>query len=185
MKRVFQVCAVLGLALVAGSCGGNSTLNETEAAVYLSVEITAYDPDIALSIYLPAFQDVTITEMSISSHPKNPAAPISAAQDVTLTRWVVKPYRTDGGSTASPEWSYDLDVFVPAGGEAQLENYRVYPAEYFTVVPLSHLLPENGGVDPETGQTNIRQTMAVEIFGTTAGGKSVSAKFNAAFNFAY
>ena len=185
MKRLFQVCAVLGLAVVVASCGGNSTLNETEAAVYLSAEITLYNPDIGLSTYLPAFQDVSIETMSISSHPKNPSAPISAAQDVTLSRWVVKPYRTDGGSTASPEWSYDLDIFVPAGGEATLDNYRVYPAEFFSQVPLSYLLPENGGVDPETGQTNIRQTMGVEIFGVTAGGKSVSVRFNVAFNFTW
>jgi hypothetical protein len=79
-----------------------------------------------------------------------------------------------------------VSVYVPYNGNAQLENYRVFPAEYFNELPLSHLLPENGGFDPETGQTNIRQSLSVEIFGTTVAGKSVSCEpFTVAFNFFY
>jgi len=181
MKRLVQTCALLGLAVVAASCGGNSTLNETEAAVYLTAEVKEYNPDVSMSVS----GDVTISKLNIHSFSKDPNATLTSAQDVRLTRWVVTAERTDGGTTVSPQWVNDIDVYVPAGGTTNLDNYRVFPAEYFNQAPLSYLLPENGGVDPETGNHNIRQTLHVEIFGTTSGGKSISVKFNAGFNFTY
>jgi len=181
MKRLYM-CGVL-LALVAGTigCGGNSTLNEDKATVYLVVEIKKYNPDISVR----TTADVTVESMNIKSFLKDPSGTLSSAQDVRLTRWVSTPYRTDGGTKAGPQWINDIDVFIPAGDEASLENYRVYPAEYFRQAPLLYLFPENGGVDPETGQANIRETMKVEIFGTTMGGKSISVVTNVAFNFFY
>jgi len=181
MKRVLQLSVLLVMAVGALSCGGNSHLNDTKAVVFLTAEIKEYNPDISIA----SSADVTISSMTITSHSKDPSATLSSAQDVRLTRWQVTPYRTDGGTTASPTWSQDLDVYVAAGGSADLTNYRVFPAEYFTQVPLSYLLPENGGFDPETGNTNIRQSLKVEIFGTTVSGKSVSVEFNVAFNFFY
>jgi hypothetical protein len=87
---------------------------------------------------------------------------------------VITPYRTDGGTVASPQWTYDQAVFVPAGGAATLENYRVYPLHLLSELPLAHLLPENGGFDPETGNTTIRQSFELQIFGETVSGKSIA-----------
>jgi hypothetical protein len=181
MKRAMQLCALTVLAAVALSCGGNSTLNETEAVVFLTAQVKEYNPDVSIA----STSDVTISKLTIDSHPKDPSATLTSTQDVHLTRWQVTPYRTDGGTTASPMWQHDLNVYVAAGGSADLENYRVFPAEYFRQAPLSYLLPENGGFDPETGNTNIRQSLKVEIFGTTVSGKSISVVFEVAFNFFY
>ena len=181
MHRALVYCGLAAVLLGTVSCGGNSTLNETEAAVFLTVDITQYNPEIDVS----TTADVTIDTMSINSHPKDPSGTLSANQDVNLSRWVVTPYRTDGGTTASPQWVHDMSVYVPAGGTANLTNYRVYPAEYLSQPPLNWLLPENGGVDPETGQTHIRQSLKIEIYGTTVSGKSVKAEKIVAFNFTY
>jgi hypothetical protein len=181
MKSFLQLCGVLALALAVGSCGGSSTLDNTEASVFLTVDITEYNPDVDICLQLT---DIGISNMEITSRTKDPAGTTSAQQDVNLTRWVVRPYRTDGGSTASPEWSYDQLVYVPAGGSADLENYRVYPLENLSVVPLAYLLPENGGYDPETGNTNIRQSLELIIYGETVSGKKVSTvPVPIAFNF--
>jgi hypothetical protein len=182
MKRIALVSIVAALAVVAGSCGGNSTLDDTEAVVVLAVEIEEYNPDIDICTF--AGFDVAISEMTILSNPKSQDTVLSTNQDVNLTRWVVTPYRTDGGSTASPEWSHDLTVYVPAGGDTNLENYRVYPAEFFREIPLSYLLPENGNFDPETGNRNIRQSLRLQVFGRTVSGKAVSTQpVPIAFNF--
>jgi hypothetical protein len=122
--------------------------------------------------------------MDIQSESKDPDASLGVQQDVNLKRWVITPYRTDGGTTASPEWTYDQAVFVPAGGSASLENYRVYPLENLSEVPLAYLLPENGGFDPETGNSNIRQSFELQIFGETVSGKAVATvPVSVAFNF--
>jgi hypothetical protein len=171
MKRITPVFVTLALALMVWSCGGNSTLDNTEAAVYLTVDISEYNPDIDICLQQT---DIAISSMEITSQAKNPEASLGAAQDVNLNRWVIKPYRTDGGSTASPEWTYDTAVYVPADGNASLENYRIYPLGYLGEVPLAHLLPENGGFDPETGNSAIRQSFELQIFGRTVSGKSVA-----------
>ena len=181
MKNILQLCFVLALGPLLVSCGGSSTLDNTEASVFLTVEIEGYNPDIDICVQLG---DVFIEDMKIESSTKDPNGTISANQDVNLNRWVISPYRTDGGSTASPEWIYDQAVFVAAGGTASLSNYRVYPLEFLSEIPLSHLLPENGGFDPETGNTNIRESLQLQIFGRTVSGKSVATEpIPIAFNF--
>jgi hypothetical protein len=181
MKRIAPIFVALALALVVWSCGGGSTLDNTEAAVYLTVDLQEYVPDVDICV-LPT--DVSIASMTIASTAKNPSASLGANQDVNLNRWVIRPYRTDGGSTASPEWTYDAAVFVPAGGTAQLADYRIYPKEFLSEIPLAYLLPENGGFDPETGNDNIRQSLELQIYGETVSGKSVSTvPISIAFNF--
>jgi hypothetical protein len=171
MKRIMQLCVVLALGLVVGSCGGSSTLDNTSATIFLTIDIAAYNPDVDICLQQI---DLAIESLVITSNTKDPGGTTSSAQDVNLTRWVIEPYRTDGGSTASPDWSYDQAVFVPAGGSASLENYRIYPLEYLSEVPLANLWPANGGFDPETGNTTIRESMQLTLFGKTVSGKSIA-----------
>jgi hypothetical protein len=181
MDRTLKLCFVLALAAVVGSCSGNSTLGGNEATVFLTIDIQEYNPDV--DICVQTF-DVAVAQLIISSESSDPEGVLTPNQDVNLDRWVVTPYRTDGGATASPQWIIDQGVYVPAGGAANLQNWRVFPAEYFAEVPLSYLLPENGGFDPETGNSNIRQALELQIFGETVSGKSVATeKFPIAFNF--
>ena len=57
-------------------------------------------------------------------------------------------------------------------------------AEYFDVEPLLWLYPEYGGVDPETGRTNVRQSLTLQLFGRTISGKAVATEpIPVAFNF--
>jgi hypothetical protein len=181
MKRILNLSVVLALGLVVGSCGGSSTLDNTEASVFLTMDVTAYNPEIDICLQ---FTDLAIENMTITSTTKDPGGTPSANQDVNLSRWVVTPYRTDGGSAASPEWTYDQHVFVPAGGSADLENYRIYPLEFLREVPIAYLLPENGGFEPATGFTNIRESLQLTIYGKTVSGKNVATTpIPIAFNF--
>ena len=181
MKRITPILGMLALALVGMSCGGNSTLDNTEAAVILTIDIEGYGPDIDICVWST---DIAIEDMGILSQAKDRGSTLGPGQDVNLRLWVVRPYRTDGGTTASPEWIYDQAVYVPAGGTASLENYRIYPHEFLSQLPLSYLLPENGGFDPETGNSNIRQTFELQMFGQTVSGKSVATEpIGIAFNF--
>jgi len=181
MKRIPQLCGLAALALLVASCGGNSTLDDTESAVVLTVEIEEYNPDIDVC---QQGADVTISKMNVQSNSKAPGVELGTNNDVNIYRWVITPNRTDGGSTPSPEWTIDQGVFVAGGGTAELENWRVYPAENFLVPPLSFLYPGNGGIDPETGNTNIRQALWLVMYGRTVSGKAVATEpVPIAFNF--
>ena len=181
MKRITPVFVTLALALTVWSCGGGSSLDDTEAKVFLTIEITNYTPDVDICLQA---SDIAVEQMSVTSATKDPEGATSPNMDVQIDRWVVTPYRTDGGSVSSPQWTYDQTVYVPAGGNAALDNYRIYPLEFLSEIPLAYLLPENGGVDPETGNTNIRQSLELQMFGRTVSGKSVSTiPIPIAFNF--
>ena len=166
--------AVVGLA----ACTGNNTANKTEAEVFLSENITQGPADVDISV--PA--DVTIGNMTINSHAKSPTAVLSQQDDAILTQWVVTPSRSDGGTVASPQWTNYYQVYVPAGGTASVQNYRIFPAEYFLQPPLSQLFT---GPDKETGNCNIRQRLHIAIYGKTVAGKSVSLEFDVNLNFYY
>lgn len=176
---VFALIALGALAL-AGCYGGNESA-ETGAPVFLSQSVEPGPADVALSSGI----DVTIEQLTIESHPKSPSVVLSAQDDVVLTEWVITPVRTDGGTVASPVWHNFYTAYVPHGGITNLQNYRIYPAEYFLQAPLYQLFPQNGGFDKETNQTNIRQRMHIEVFGKTVAGKEVSLVFDVNLNFFY
>ena len=173
---VLFALAVLG----AVSCGSNSS-SKTEAEVFLSQNITQGPADVDISVPV----DVFIANFTINSHPKNAGAILSAQDDVILTEWVFTPSRSDGGTVASPGWTNFYQVYVPAGGNATLQNYRIFPAELFRQSPLVQLFPENGGHDKETANCNIRQRIHIAIYGKTVAGKGIVLEFDVNLNFFY
>ena len=168
--------AVLGIA----GCGNNAS-SKTEAEVFLTQTITQGPADVDISV--PA--DVSIANLTITSHAKATTTILSQQDDAILTDWVVTPSRSDGGTVASPVWRNYYQVYVPAGGTANLQNYRIFPAEYFRQAPLVQLFPENGNVDKETGNHNIRQRLHIAVYGKNVAGKSISLEFDVNLNFYY
>ncbi len=183
MKRLRKsglVCFLSSVAFLGGCAAGNHTADQ-EAPVILTVDVREGVADVNIAVRT----DVAMPNMQISSKPKAPQTPLGPQADVILTEWVITPVRADGGTVASPQWREFRNVTVPAGGTANLQNYRIFPAEYFDRQPLVQLYPQNGGFDRETGNTNIRQRLQIEIFGKTVAGRRVSVRFDWNLNFFY
>ncbi len=179
--KLYRLATITTLALVGlWGCGGNDS-RDTEAPIFLSVEIEQGPADVDVSVPV----DVVIPQMTISSRAKSPSEILSQQQDVQLNEWVVTPIRTDGGAVASPQWRNYYSVYVPANGSTDLQNYRIFPSDYFRELPLSYLFPENGGFDPSTGQRTVRQRLHIEVFGRTIAGQDVSVAFDVNLNFFY
>ena len=176
-----RIALALFLTVAVVGCSGGNHSADTEAPVFLSANITQGPADVDISV--PA--DVAISAMTINSSAKSTAATLSAQQDVMLSEWVITPQRSDGGSVASPQWRNFYEVYVPAGGSATVNNYRIFPAEFFKQKPLAQLFPENGGFDPETGRSNIRQRLRIAVYGKTIAGDSVVLDFDVNLNFFY
>jgi hypothetical protein len=165
-------------ALVVAGCRSNSSAN-TEAEVFLSYAVNPGPADVDVC----GGTDVIVDSLTISSHSKSPSVTLSQQDDVILDQWVVTCTRTDGGTVASPSWQNYYTVYVPAGGSASLQNYRIFPAEYFLQQPLVQLLPGNARFDKETGNPNIRQRVHVEVYGKTVAGKKISIPMDFNLNF--
>jgi hypothetical protein len=178
----FAMLSLLGLALVVvlGCSAGNHS-SDSEAEVYLTVDVRSGPADVDIAIDA----DVTVGSMSINSRPKVDGQQLTGQSDVLLTEWVVTAVRTDGGTAASPQWHNFYNVYIPGGGSAQLQNYRIFPYDFFHQAPLNQLYPENGGMDKETGKPNIRQRLQVEAYGKTVAGKRVVCSFPVNLNFFY
>ena len=178
-RYAFLALAIVALVGLAG-CSGNKSA-DTEAEVYLSQNIPQGVADVDVS----GSADVTIPNMTITSHPKSPTVVLSQQADAILTEWVVTCTRTDGGTVASPQWHNFEQVYVPAGGSTSLQNYRIFPSDFFKQPPLNQLYPENGNLDKETGKHNIRQRLHIAMYGKTVAGKSLSLEFDINLNFYY
>jgi hypothetical protein len=180
--RIVARALLVGLGVVLAGCAAGNHSADDEAPVVLTVEITQVDPNVNIA---QRGVDVVIANMTINSQAKAPGTVLGPQADVILSEWVITPVRSDGGTVASPQWRHFRTVTVPAGGSANLQNQRIFPAEYFGQQPLLQLYPQNGGVDRETGRTNIRQRLQIEIFGKTVSGRRVSVRFDYQFNFFY
>lgn len=178
-RLVLMALCSLIVGVLAGCSGGNHSADD-EANILLSVDIPEGIADVAVN----RNGDVFIPNMTIKSTAKAPG-PLSAQQDAILNEWVVTFTRTDGGTVASPTWRNFYSVYVPAGGSATLQNYRVMPVEYLSQPPLNQLWPQNGGFDKETGKNNIRQRMRVDIYGKTVAGERVTTGFEFTVRFYY
>jgi hypothetical protein len=175
----FSLALALASALLITGCSNHSA--DTEAQVYINTTIREGPADVDISVPI----DVTVPSMSMVSTPKAPGARLSGQQDAILNEWVVTPSRSDGGTVASPVWRNFYTVTIPANGSANLQNYRIFPAEYFNQPPLNQLFPQNGGKDAETAKRNIRQRLRIEVFGKTVAGERLSTVFNVDLNFFY
>lgn len=179
-RRTLAALATVLLAVTIAGCTANHSA-DTEADVFITVEIQQGVADVNMAVAA----DVAIENMTFRSQSKAPGAILSGQQDAILTDWVVTPSRADGGTKASPVWRWYYNVTVPAGGQANLQNYRVFPTDYFRQMPLVQLFPENGGIDVETGKRTIRQRLDVEVFGKTVSGRRLSVQFPITVNFYY
>lgn len=181
MKNASILVKLLSVGLVVGlaSCAGGNHSADDEAPVILTVDV----PEGPADVNIAQSVDVAVARMEIKSQAKAPGTTLGPQADVILTEWVITPVRSDGGTVASPQWREFRNVTVPAGGTANLENYKIFPAEYFRKQPIVQLYPENGGFDRETGRPNIRQRLQIEIFGKTVAGQRISVRFDWNLNF--
>jgi len=148
-------------------------------ALELPVNLVLYNPDINLA----GRQHLHLrTDLGFVG-----ASGMYRDEDVVFDQLIATPERADGGSTASPQSRVDisgLDLLVPATETIVVDDFPVYFLSDLSQPPLSWLRPENGGVDLETGNDFIRQSMWIEFEGTTSSGRPVrSEPLRVHFNF--
>lgn len=99
-----------------------------------------------------------------------------ALLDVRLQSYRVSYIRTDGGRTVPAPFTVAVNQLVPQGGSTvELDNFVAFDQTALRNAPFAALLPQNGGVDPDTGRRNVEMDVRVEIFGETLAGDDVYA----------
>ncbi len=179
-KSSRSLALVVVLAVLAGGCSTN-TQGDDPSPVFLTAGFTL----------LPAIKcvnDGTLLQFdstTLNSRLKGSAtAGSSGFLDTRVETYTIVWTRVDGGKTASPTETFGGNVLVPAGGQSSLQNYPFMSISALQEPPLNQLFPFNGGVDRETGKSEIRQAGTVTWYGHTVSGQpvtSVPAVFNMTF----
>jgi hypothetical protein len=167
------VLAVLAVAAVPG-CSTN-TQGDSASPVFLVGSFTPTTPftlcvnqstGVANGLFLPT--------TTVQSRLKNPAVTSLQFLDVQVEKYTVVWGRIDGGTKTSPTEDFAGGFIVPANGTITLPSYQYMTASGLQRPPLDQLLPFNGGIDKETGNTVIRETGSVTWFGHTLSGQPVT-----------
>src|SRR5215472_13536737 len=170
MKKILIAVVLLVLA-AAPACTNKQ--GETEAPVYITVSLTLQPGFVDVGSPAP----VQIQTISLNSHLKSDAAtdPQGFAT-TTLNTYKVHFRRTDGGTQVPPDQTFGCGVIVTAGGTATLNNFPVLPVSAIQASPFDQLLPFNGGVDRETGKSEIQMAFDLNFFGHTVAGQRVKSE---------
>jgi len=170
MKK-FLIAVVLVAVAAAPACTNKQ--GETEAPVFITVSLQLQPGFVDVGTPAP----VQIQTIILNSHLKNSAAtdPQGFAT-TTINTYIVHFRRTDGGTRVPPDQTFGCGITVAAGGTATLSNFPVLPISAIQAAPFDQLLPFNGGVDRETGKTEIQTAFDITFFGSTASGQRVQSE---------
>lgn len=103
--------------------------------------------------------------------------------DVQLKSYRRSYVRTDGGTVVPPPFISTVSGLVAANAAAGSDTtFFVFDFDAFSRAPFVALLPQNGGIDPETGRRVVQLDVITEIFGETLSGQTVSATTRESFD---
>lgn len=169
MKRSWPCALALCLIAVLGC----SEINETAAPVEL---IATTDQDV-LVIDLLNLPQQNIGTITLRAIVKRTDVTDTRFLDVKLSSYRVAYQRTDGGTLVPESFVRTTSGIIPVGGApTALNDFLLVQGPALTQAPFAALLPQNGGVDPETGQQIVKMDAIVDIFGETLAGDEVSAR---------
>jgi len=181
MKNRFPLAAALlaGVVALAG-CSSNSQ-GDDASNVYLTVSYTLLPESWNVGSGLP----LQIQTTEVRSVLKNPIGGTSSFLDTRLVDYVVEWQRVDGGTKVPEPEVFGGNVLIPAGGTSTLSNYEHLTRTALLRPPLDQLLPYNGGIDRETGRSEIRCKATVTYRGRTISGQPVRGVGTFGMNFIY
>jgi hypothetical protein len=172
MKTKFLTFIALASALALATACTNKQ-GETEAPVYITVDLTDQQ---GLSIIVPA-RTLTIPTVTLESHLKNPGSPDTAGFATTQLNYYTVTYRrADGGTIVPPVQQFAVGQTIDAGGTLAINDFPVLTQTAMAGTPFDQLLPFNGGIDRETGNTEIRMYYDVVFYGSTVSGFRVQSE---------
>lgn len=161
------------LLLLPLAVGCTNRQGESEAPVSISATISGSNNPLIVNIAQVA--PLQVTEIDLTSNFKNPnATDPQHFADVNLTSYVVSYSRVDGGTRVPAPETFGGFLLLPSGGSAQYHNPPIMYAYAIQQSPFDQLLPFNGGIDQETGRSEIDIVASIVFYGETVSGFRVA-----------
>jgi hypothetical protein len=168
MKKKLWVLLAAAAVLAFPACTNKQ--GETEASVFVTVDIQLQPGFINVGVAAP----IQIQTIVLTSHLKDPTqADPQGFADTLCESYTVHYRRTDGATRVPGDKTFGCGVRIPATGAATLKNFPILAASDIQASPFDQLLPFNGGIDRETGKTEIQMAFDMTFFGHTVAGQRV------------
>ncbi|HKB79896.1 MAG TPA: hypothetical protein VKH35_09295 [Thermoanaerobaculia bacterium] len=187
-----QAAAVVLLMLATGSC---SDANKQSSPVTLLVTTDQVLHTIDLSPgALNCNQEIgtvlmqAIQVQSSGSNLAPPSNPLQSPADlnvVKIDRYQVSYVRIDGGHLVPSPFVRSISTSLTPGGAGQSTSFVAFDPNALNQAPFAALLPQNGGIDPETGRRVITMDLVLTVFGQTLAGEKVSGNTRFSLDFCY
>jgi hypothetical protein len=169
-KRALIMVALL---VIAGAPACTNDEGETEAPIFVTVNLLLQPLSVSISSGLP----ITIQTITLQSHLKNPTqTDPQGFADAQINTYPVTYSRRDGGTRVPPQEHFSAAILLPSGGSSTLSGFPIMAASSLQRSPFDQLLPFNGGVDRETGLSEIHIFYSITFYGTTASGHRVQSE---------
>jgi hypothetical protein len=159
--------------LVAGVTACTNQAGTSEAPVTITVELK--DRPLLVDVRTPAPVQLQTINL-VSSFKRSQVTDPHGFATAEMNYYTVVYSRRDGGTRVPPPEQFGTGVVLPAGGTSVLTNFPVMKQSSIQMSPFDQLLPFNGGIDQETGLSEIHIFYSVTFFGTTVSGQRVQSE---------
>ena len=191
MKKVTLVAGCVLLMLVAGSC---NDINKQEAPVSLVASTTQHLHLLDLAGDPPGSNkcqgnvaEIKLTNVVVQPPLANPNPNVSGAElnQIKVDRYEVSYQRIDGGHLVPAPFVRSTSIVLAEGGSSDATSFVGFDLNALNQAPFAALLPQNGGVDPETGKPIITMDLTFTFFGQTLAGSRVTGNTHITLDFCY
>lgn len=168
-RRDLIPAALLAIAL-APACTNQQASTEQPVTITVNLE------DQAGLTNVNTLGPITIPSMTLQSRLKDPKADNTAGfADVQLSYYTVHYHRNDGGTRLPPDQTFAAGSLLPTPGTVTLSDFPVLSSAALQGSPFSQFVA-NGGIDPETGSSQMQLFYDVTFFGQTVAGQRVQSE---------
>ena len=173
MKRILAISALIGTTALLGC--PQPTAKVDGGGVILSVsDFDGLPAEVSVAGMVLAGSILTLGEITINNHAKNPGQGTSSLMNVEMQSYEVTFSRADTGTLLPPPLVQAIFGVTPVDGTRRYENLRILSVDQVESRPLRDLMLINGGFDKETGQDFIRLNITIRFFGKTLAGEGVA-----------
>ena len=191
MNKIALAALSMLLMIVAGSC---NDINKQESPVSLVVSNTqnlhrldlAGDPAGSTNCQ-QSIGTVHLTSVVVQAPLATPNPNVSGADlnQIKIDRYQVSYVRVDGGHLVPAPFVRSTSTVIAANGSSEGTTFVVFDPNALNQAPFAALLPQNGGVDPETGKPIITMDVILTFFGQTLAGERVSGNTRMTLDFCF